>query len=74
MKMIKRNRAKCPTCGDVLESISKHHLVACSCYKKSRGKSGIFIEGGRDYLQRGGRDVKRYIEMSEWYEGAENER
>lgn len=48
------NRAACRSCGEILESRHVHDFRSCGC-----GKS--FVDGGRDYLRRGG-DV---IEMSE---------
>ena len=47
---IKRNAAQCPRCFDIIESKSKHNLVACKCYKSSGGKTGIYVEGGTDKI------------------------
>lgn len=44
---IVRNSAKCRKCGDEIESRSAHDFVQCSC-------GAIFVDGGRDYLRRGG--------------------
>ena len=74
MQIIRRNRAKCPNCGDVIESISKHNIVACRCFKASNGKTGFYVEGGTDKIQRGGPARWTCIEMSEWYEGSEDEK
>jgi hypothetical protein len=45
--MITRNRAKCRKCGDEIESKSVHDFVSCSC-------GATFVDGGKDYLRRGG--------------------
>lgn len=45
--MIVRNSAKCLSCGDEIESTHRHDFVTCSC-------GGLFVDGGRDYLRRGG--------------------
>lgn len=54
------NRAKCLHCGWVIESQSRHHLNFCGCGK-------FFVDGGTDYLRRGG-DLSNYEEMSEFVE------
>lgn len=68
MQVIRRNIAQCPKCKDVIESKSKHNLVACKCYKASNGKTGIYVEGGTDKIQRGGPDKWGCIEFSVWEE------
>lgn len=45
-RRVKRNRAGCPECGDVVESKHVHDHVSCSC-------GGIFVDGGLEYLRRG---------------------
>lgn len=57
-KVIVRNLAKCRQCGDVIESIYRHDFQWCSC-------GAIFVDGGHDYLRRGGKDMDNVIEMSE---------
>lgn len=42
-----RNAASCKLCGDTVESENRHDLRACSC-------QAMFVDGGRDYLRRGG--------------------
>lgn len=69
--IIKRNAAQCPKCFDIIESKSKHNLVACKCYKASGGKTGIYVEGGTDKIQRGGPDKWNAIELNEFYEEEE---
>lgn len=55
-KVILINRAKCPECGDVVESETRHHFVSCRCGQ-------MFVDGGTHYLRRGG----NFIEQS-WVE------
>lgn len=64
MSNIKVNKAKCASCGDVIESKFRHDFVTCNCFKNSKGNQGIYIDGGKDYLRRGG-DLKNYIDLSE---------
>lgn len=46
MKIIK-NAIKCKKCGAMLESKSVHDFKQCPC--------GTFVDGGHDYLRRGGK-------------------
>lgn len=45
LKRIKRNRAKCLVCGDVLESINTHDFRTCRC-------GSLSVDGGKDYIRR----------------------
>lgn len=58
MRKIKTNKAQCRRCGDVIESVTRHHLVQCSC-------GSIFVDGGKEYLRRGFKDRDDLIELSE---------
>ena len=52
------NKAKCLTCGDIIESIDRHDYVQCSC-------GNISVDGGKDYLKRSYRDgMDTWIDMS----------
>jgi hypothetical protein len=42
-----RNAARCTLCGDTVESAGRHDLRACTC-------QAMFVDGGLDYLRRGG--------------------
>ena len=53
-----RNRAKCLKCGDVIESTHRHDFVGCKC-------GAIFVDGGLDYLRRGGKFLEDIEELSE---------
>lgn len=56
-KKITRNALKCKKCGDIIESTFRHDFKYCKC-------GSIFIDGGYDYLRRGG-DFNNAIELSE---------
>ncbi len=58
--MILTNKARCCKCGDTIESKHVHDFVACKC-------GAIFVDGGRDYLRRGGEpeDIEELSEVVE---------
>ncbi len=58
--IIVKNAIRCKHCGDVIESISVHDFVACSC-------GACAVDGGRDYLRRCG-NLDDYEELSEYKE------
>lgn len=62
MKLAKviRNVAKCRKCNTIVESTHRHHLCSCSC-------GAIFVDGGTDYIRRGGH-LEDIEEMSEFAE------
>lgn len=47
MDKIIRNQIMCRKCGDIIESEHRHDVKSCSCKSCS-------VDGGRDYLRRGG--------------------
>lgn len=47
--MITRNSAKCISCGVEIESVNRHDFVWHKCDKEE-----FFVDGGKDYLRRGG--------------------
>jgi hypothetical protein len=57
---IERNRIQCLKCLDVIESTHVHDFKWCKC-------KSVFVDGGKDYLRRGG-DLKDIKEMSETVE------
>ena len=59
--MILTNKAQCKKCKDIIESYDRHDFKYCKC-------RAIFVDGGRDYLRRGG-EVEDIIELSETDEG-----
>lgn len=59
MERVVRNRAQCLECGMILESKHHHDWVHCRCKT-----GGIFVDGGREYLRRGG-DLDLIREMAE---------
>jgi hypothetical protein len=48
------NKAKCKNCLDIIESKHRHDFVTCSCYTNTAECTGIFIDGGQEYLRGGG--------------------
>ena len=61
---ILRNAIRCKNCGEVIESKSRHDFVECKCFRESGGTTGVFVDGGHDYLRRGG-DLEGYEDLSE---------
>ncbi len=45
--MITRNAAQCVRCGDTIESKHRHDFQSCNC-------GAIFVDGGLEYVRRGG--------------------
>ena len=56
--MIKTNKAQCKLCSEIIESKHRHHYVRCICGE-------ISVDGGKDYLRRGAKDFKNFIDLSE---------
>ena len=52
--MIIVNKIKCKVCGDVLQSFHVHDFKTCKCFSESNGNKGCFVDGGLQYLRRGG--------------------
>lgn len=46
--------ARCRHCGDVIESKSQHDWVCCSCFSNEVNTTGIFLDGGEEYIRYGG--------------------
>jgi hypothetical protein len=56
------NKAKCNNCGEIIESTYTHDWVQCSC-------GYLFVDGGKEYLRRGGKaldDKNGWVELSEY--------
>lgn len=63
---IKHNKAKCKNCKSVIESVHRHDWVACECFDSSNeDNQGIYIDGGKDYLRRGG-NFENFIDLVEY--------
>jgi tRNA(Ile2) C34 agmatinyltransferase TiaS len=60
VRRITKNAARCKKCGVTVESKHVHDFRYCPC-------GAIFVDGGRDYLRRGG-DLDAMEEMSEYEE------
>jgi len=52
-----RNIARCKKCNTVIESVTTHDFNYCKC-------KSIFVDGGQDYVKRGGTDLDLIEEMS----------
>lgn len=57
MCQLTRNSAKCHGCGDEIESKTRWDFVSCKC-------GAIFVDGGKDYLRRGGAGFDSYTDTS----------
>lgn len=55
--VIVSNRARCLKCNDIIESKHRRDFVMCSC-------ESIFVDGGLDYLRRGG-SIENIQDLSE---------
>ena len=58
MTKIIRNRAQCLLCGDIIESISRHDFVTCTC-------GALSVDGGRSYIRRTFTNAEDFDELSE---------
>ena len=57
------NKAKCKSCGDVVESKDTHDWQCCSCFHSSLGR-GFYLDGGEEYYRCGGN-----FDDIEWVDG-----
>jgi len=57
-----KNKARCKACGVEIQSKHRHDIVYCKCVN-----GGIFVDGGKDYLRRGG-DMDNFIDLCEYEE------
>ena len=63
---LKRNAAQCKRCGEVIESKHRHDCRTCSCWTWDKGgTTGIMVDGGLDYVKRGG-NLDDMIDLCEW--------
>lgn len=60
MLKIVSNKAKCKKCNSIVESESRHDLNYCQC-------GSIYVDGGLDYLRRGG-DLENIEDLSEFHD------
>lgn len=60
-KKIKANKAQCKLCKDIIESKTVHDFVQCLCGE-------IFVDGGKQYLRRGAKDLNNIIDLTEYEE------
>lgn len=55
---IVRNAARCKKCNTFIESKHVHDFVSCDC-------GSIFVDGGTDYIRRGG-DFENMEDLTEF--------
>ena len=55
--VITRNIAKCAKCGDIIESVFRHHFTTCGC-------GAISVDGGKDY-HRGVGNPEDFVVLTE---------
>ena len=55
-KQIIQNEAQCMKCGDIIVSKHVHDFAACRC-------GAIFVDGGMEYLRRGGEE-ENFVDRS----------
>lgn len=58
---IKRNKIKCLSCGDIIESTHVHDYKRCKCGK-------VAVDGGTEYLKRAypeGNPYDWFVDLSE---------
>ena len=55
---IRRNRAKCLICKDILESKTVHDFQTCKC-------GNLSVDGGNEYLKRSAINFIEYKELSD---------
>ncbi len=63
---IKENKIKCLSCNTILTSYFRHDFKWCKC-------ESIFVDGGMDYLRRGGEGIDNYEELSTYVEETEED-
>jgi len=61
MIKLKSNKAKCLICNTIAESKHRHDFCFCQC-------GAMFVDGGLDYLRRGGKDLSQIEDLSEYEE------
>lgn len=54
--MIVQNAAMCMKCEDLIVSKHRHDFVSCKC-------GAIFVDGGQEYLRRGG-ELEQFADLS----------
>lgn len=58
IEVIQRNAVQCLDCGVVLESKHRHDYKMCSCDNQT------MVDGGTEYLRRGGKNLSRILNLS----------
>lgn len=52
-----KNQIKCNLCDDIIESVHTHDFKWCKC-------GSIFVDGGKSYLRRGGKELDCFEDLS----------
>lgn len=65
-RRIKLNAVQCLECNRYLESKHRHDFRKCNCLNQT------FVDGGLDYLRRGGIDLHKIKELSEYEDGGQD--
>lgn len=55
LKHTKHSAAHCLECDTVLYSVHRHHFHECNCNNE------MFVDGGRDYLRIGAKDLSKVV-------------
>lgn len=55
---IRKNKAQCNKCKDIIESKHRHDFVWCKC-------KSIFVDGGNDYWKAGFKEESDFIRLDE---------
>ena len=64
-KRIKHNKIRCKLCDDVIESKHHYDFVRCKC-------ENAFVDGGKDYVRFGAKDLSTVECLTEYYEEGED--
>ena len=55
---MKRNRAQCAVCKDIIESTYRHDYVTCTCGE-------ISVDGGQDYFKGSAKHPENFLPLYE---------
>jgi hypothetical protein len=61
--IIKKNEIACKLCGNIIESTHRHDFKWCLCGE-------VFVDGGLEYLRRGGKNLDNIMELSDYDDDA----
>lgn len=55
-------KLQCVSCKDIIKSEYPGDWTSCSCFRMSKGSTGIFVDQSRTYMRQGGSSDSRLIE------------